>query len=166
MTKGARNRAQSSNIVAAVRFRRRKRRPGVELDPRQASGGLADDLGSIARLAVADDLTLEILNLPADPHFAAVWPVAGGGAVGIVILTTSPIPENVGATRRCEDALRKLPRARVFHMALVDKDEDEAREALRQNVVLLEEGSLFVVPLGNLRSARAQLRDLFARVLP
>ena len=42
----------------------------------------------------------------------------------------------------------------------------EAREALRQNVVLLEEGSLFVVPLESDDKARVLLRDLFARVLP
>jgi CheY-like chemotaxis protein len=140
--------------------------PGVEIDARHASGTLSDDLGPLALVSVEEDLRIEILNLPADASFAPVWPVAGAGALGIVFLTSSPVAGSIGATRGCEDALRKLPRSRIFHVALVHKDEEEAREALLQNVVLLEEASLFVVPLESDHRARAQLRDLFARLLP
>jgi CheY-like chemotaxis protein len=141
--------------------------PDVELDARLAAGALSSgDLATLARVRVGDDLGIEIVNLPRHRRFEPVWPLAGHHALGTVFLLSTPVADAIEATRGAESALRKLPRARVFHVAFIDKDEEDAMETLRQNVALLEEGSLFLIPIGSDDKARVLLRDLFARVLP
>jgi len=141
--------------------------PDVELDARLAAGALSSgDLATLARVQVGDDLAIEIVNLPRHRRFEPVWPLAGHGALGTVFLLSTPVADAIEASRAADSVLRKLPRARVFHVAFIDKDEEDTMETLRQNVALLEEGSLFLIPTGSDDKARVLLRDLFARVLP
>ncbi len=141
--------------------------PDVEIDARLAAGALSGgDLATLARVRVGDDLGIEIVNLPPHRRFEPIWSVAGYGALGTVFLLSTPVADAIEATRGPDSALRRLPRSRVFHVAFIDKDEEDAMETLRQNVALLEEGSLFLIPLGSDDKARVLLRDLFARILP
>ena len=53
------------------------------------------------------------------------------------------------AILQVEQELRKLPRARIFHLVLLEKGDRDAPDTLRRHLDLLEEGSLFLVPLEN-----------------
>ena len=54
----------------------------------------------------------------------------------------------------------------MFHLLLIDKGERVGPEALRDNLALFDEGSLFLIPLENPAKAGVLLRELIGRVLP
>jgi hypothetical protein len=140
---------------------------GVVLEEGVAAGSLAaDDLRPFARLEVDHDLGVELIQVPAREEFAPTWALAGHGALGTLVLLSSPVSESAAAVRRAAEALRALPRARVFHLLLIEKGERVAPDALRDNLSLFDEGSLFLIPLENPGKAGVLLRELIGRVLP
>ena len=62
--------------------------------------------------------------------------------------------------------LARLPRARTFHVVLLAKQDRIAPDELRENLALIDEASLFLLPLEGRREPLALLRTLFTRVLP
>jgi CheY-like chemotaxis protein len=140
---------------------------GVELDARIAAGAFdASDLLSLGRLRVDSDLGVELIHVPADPRFADFWPVAGHGALGTLFLLSGPVANAVEVVRPVAEALQRGSRARLFHLLLLAEGERVAPDSLRANLALLDEGSLFLIPLDNLEKAGVLLRETFGQVLP
>ena len=141
--------------------------PGIHLDPRVLEGALpVDTITSLGRLAVEEDVGIELIQVPVAERFAPLWPFAGHGAIAHVLLLRDPVPEAVAATRAVTQALFRLPRSRVFHVVMLSKGQGVAPDILRENVELLDEGALFLLPADNPEKSGILLREMFARVLP
>lgn len=139
--------------------------PGMQLaEPFQNGTFSAEDLAPVGRLAVDEGLAVEFVHVPAGSRYAPVWPLAAHGALGTLLVLSGPDAEkDVVAVR---EALRRLPRARVFHLLLLRKGERLAPEELQQRLSLLDEASLFLVPLEGGKDPAALLRTMLARVMP
>jgi hypothetical protein len=65
----------------------------------------------------------------------------------------------------CE-LLGQIPRARTFHVVLLRKGERISPDELRANLSLIDEASLFLLPLESGKEPTPLLRGLFSRILP
>jgi CheY-like chemotaxis protein len=143
------------------------RLPGVAIDERFTTGTYsADDLTPLARITVDSELGIELLHTPVAERFAPLWPVAGHGALGALFLLAGPASRAVETVRPTLAALRRLPRARTFSLLLLEKGERVVPEEVRENLSLLDEGSLFLIPLESFEKSSLLLREMLQRVLP
>jgi len=141
--------------------------PEVELEHDPArSADLSGRLTTIARVAVADQVAIELVHVPADDAWAAFWPVAGHGALGTLFLLDAPVGEAARRVESVSEALGRLPRARTFHVVLLGPDQRIGPEELRENLALIDEASLFLLPIRSDKDPSVLLRSLFARVMP
>ena len=141
--------------------------PGARLEGAFAGGTFeAADLLTVGRLPVDDTRGLQIIHVPTDPAYAPLWPLAGHGALGVVVLLEGRVAEASAAVEPVVAALRDVPRARIFHAILLRKGERPLPDELRENVALLDEASLFLVPIESGKGASQVLRPLLSRVLP
>ncbi len=141
--------------------------PGARLEGAFAGGTFADtDLATVGRLPVDGDRGLEIVHVPTAEAFAPLWPLAAHGALGILVLLDGPVAAASGAVQPLLACLRRVPRSRVFHAMLLRKGERALPDELRENLSLLDEASLFLVPVESGKGAAEVLRPLLARVLP
>jgi hypothetical protein len=129
-------------------------------------GGPAERVGTLARLAVDEQVGIELVEVPADPRFSALWPLAGNGAVGILLLLSGSVAAAVESVRPAAEVLRNLPRARIFHLLMLEKGETVGAEALRENLSLFDDSSLFLIPKENTGTAQVLIREMFVRILP
>jgi hypothetical protein len=142
-----------------------ERLPGVTLaDPR--NGGPVERLGPLGHLALDETVGIELLEVPTDSRFAPIWPLAGYGAVGILLLLSGSVEGSVEAMRPVSEVLRRLPRARIFHLLMLEKGTGVEPEALRENLSLFDDSSLFLIPAENSGTATVLLREMFVRILP
>jgi hypothetical protein len=139
--------------------------PGASIRDRSESDSI-DRLGVLGRLAVDDQVGIEFTEVPADPRFSALWPLAGRGAVGILLVLIGPVAAALEAVRPAFETLRALPRARVFHLLLLEKDAGVEADALRENLSVFDDSSLFLIPIGKGGTAEVLLREMFVRILP
>ena len=143
------------------------RLPGVAIDERFTTGSYsADDLTSLGRIAVGEDLGIELLHTPVAQRFAPLWPLAGHGALGTLFLLSGPVSRAVEAVRPALETLRRLPRARTFSLLLLEKGDRVVPEEVRENLSLLDQGSLFLIPLESFDQSSSLLREMLQRVLP
>jgi CheY-like chemotaxis protein len=158
----------ASDVAATRDFARLLRRlPGVELDAQLERGELAaDDLLPLGRVAVDSEVGIELLHVPAAERFAPIWPVAAHGALATLLLLTGPVSRAVESVRAVASALGELPRARIFHLLLLEKGERVSPDDLRQNLSIVDDGSLFLIPLESAEKAGVLLREMFGRILP
>jgi len=141
--------------------------PGATIEGEFARGRFGkDDLARIGRLPVDGEVGIELVHVPVSPRCAPLWPLAGHGALGSLFLLSGNVSEAARHLEAPSAALRALPRARSFHVMLLRKDERSAPEEIQENLSLLDESSLFLVPLESGRDPRALLRALFSRILP
>lgn len=142
--------------------------PGVELAEEWRGGahGSARDLCVIGRIEVDAQVGIELLHVPLDERFSPLWSLAGHAALGTLFLLSSSVSEAAGRVRSMSEALRKLPRARLFHVVLFRKDERISPDELRENLELIDQASLFLLPLESHKPAASLLRRLLARVIP
>lgn len=140
--------------------------PGLVPHPRMAEGIAAHTLGPIARLRLEDDLGIELLHVPVSGGYAPLWPLAGHGAIGTMLLLEGPLADGVATLRPLADALRALPRSRLLHLLLLRPGEAGLAEEMRRNVELVEESTLFLLPLEGRRDPLDLLRSAFSRLLP
>jgi hypothetical protein len=144
-----------------------RRLPGVELDSRIERGRIAsDDLLSIGRVAVDSQVGIDLVQVPAAERFAPLWPVAGHGALATLLLLSGAVGPAVASVRAVAQALGALPHARIFHLLLLEKGARVSPEDLRQNLSIVDEGSLFLIPLESPEKAGVLLREMFGRILP
>ncbi len=125
-----------------------------------------DRLGVLGRLAVDDEVGIEFTEVPADPRFSALWPLAGHAAVGILMVLSGPVAAALEAVRPAFETLRALPRARVLHLLMLEKDAGVEADALRENLSVFDDSSLFLIPVGKDGTAEVLLREMFIRILP
>jgi hypothetical protein len=92
--------------------------------------------------------------------------MAGHGALGTLLLLTSPVDASAERLRSVASTLRGMPRARLFHLLLLGEGQRVEPQALHDNLSLLDDGSLFLIPLASPAKAAVLLREMFARVLP
>jgi CheY-like chemotaxis protein len=139
--------------------------PGAEIRDSSESDSI-DRLGVLGRLAVDDEVGIEFAEVPADPRFSALWPLVGHGAVGILMVLSGPVAAALEVVRPAFETLRALPRARIFHLLLLEKDAAVEADALRENLAVFDESSLFLIPLGKGDTAEVLLREMLLRILP
>ena len=143
------------------------RLPGVAIAERFATGSYsADDLGRLGRIAVDEGLGIELVHTPIAERFAPLWPVVGHGALGALFLLAGPASRAVESVRGALAALRRMPRARIFSLLLLEKGERVVPEEVRENLALLDQGSLFLIPLESYEKSGMLLREMLQRVLP
>ncbi len=139
--------------------------PGAAIADSSGSGPV-DHLGVLGRLEVDDEVGIELVEVPADPRYSALWPLAGHGAVGVLMVLTGSVAGALDAVRPVAEALSAVPRARIFHLLLLEKDAGVEAEVLRENLSLFDDSSLFLIPIGKGSTAEVLLREMFLRILP
>ena len=82
------------------------------------------------------------------------------------MVLTGPVTAALETARPVFEALRALPRARIFHLLLLDKDAGVEADALRENLSVFDESSLFLIPIGKGGTAKVLLREMLIRILP
>lgn len=142
--------------------------PGFHLERSFRRGKIRrDDVASIGRLDVDETVGIQLLQVPTAKHFEACWPVLAQGALGTVLLMNSPQREDEEPLRRLVERIRALsPEARVFHVFMLPKGEKLAAAELEPSLGLLDQASVFLVPLEGERDPVALLRRMFGRILP
>jgi CheY-like chemotaxis protein len=141
--------------------------PGMQLAPQFRRGEFScQDLETAGRLHVGDGIGIQLIHVPADACFAPIWPVVAHGALGTLFLMSGSVREAEDRIRPVRDAIRRLPRARVFHLLLMQKGERVSPEELQEKPSLLDEASLFLIQLEKGRDAVSLLRTMFGRVMP
>lgn len=136
--------------------------PGAELEDQQATA----PIGSLGCLAVDQEVGIEFVSAPAEADYAPLWPIAGHGALGVLFVLSAPVGASLESVRRAAETLSRLPRARIFHLLLLEKEGGIDADALRANLSLFDEDSLFLVPSGNPATAEVLLREMFVQILP
>jgi CheY-like chemotaxis protein len=139
----------------------------VELSPRYQRGELrAGALETLARIDVAGEFAIDLIHLPTDPAHEALWAMAGHGALGTIFLLDASLGESTARLAPVTRALTSLPDARTFHVALLGDGERLSPDELRENLSLLDEASLFLLPIASSKDPGSLLRSLFARIVP
>jgi len=158
----------AASADAASEFARvMARLPGVELT-RAGDGPQTpmDRIERIGRIAVDGAMGIEFIQVPVDERFAPLWPVAGEGAIAVLLILAGPLSQAVDAIRQIGESMRRIPRARVFYMMLLEKGQGVAADELGENIALLDETSLFLIPQENDGKAQILLREMFGRIVP
>ncbi len=141
--------------------------PGASLTLPMARGEIGpDDLALIGRIELAPDLCVELLQVPRSEIFAPIWPLAGHQALGTLFLLNGPVGAAAEALAPMCELLGQIPRARTFHVVLLRKGERISPDELRANLSLIDEASLFLLPLESGKEPTPLLRGLFSRILP
>jgi hypothetical protein len=143
--------------------------PGVEFSSSQADSQqevTEHDLEVVGRITVDDTTGIELIHVPLDPKFAPLWPQAGYGALGTLFLLSGSLSVAVRRVRSITEALRRLPRSRLFHLIQYRKDERITADDLRDNLAMIDEASTFLLPLESGKSPAVLLGRLLARVIP
>jgi CheY-like chemotaxis protein len=142
-----------------------QRLPGAELlhDPSELRG---DDLVSLARIAVEEQVCLDFVHCPADARFATVWPLAAHGALAALLLVGAPAGAAAAALRPAARAIAAAPRARLFAVALLAPGEHVSPEELAGHLPLATPETLTLLYDRPAAEADARLREIFARLLP
>lgn len=141
--------------------------PGVALSAAMERGRIAsDELASLGRIRIDDQHAIELVHVPSRERFAPLWPRAVHGSLGMIFLLSGGVGDAVSLLAPMMSAVRALPRARVFHAALLGKGERLVPDELRENLSLIDEGSLFLIPLEQTKDPSSLLARLFARIVP
>ncbi|MBW1885835.1 MAG: DUF4388 domain-containing protein [Deltaproteobacteria bacterium] len=141
--------------------------PGVEISPRYVRGeDAAGDLETMARLDVDGGFCIDLIHLPANERYAPLWPLAGHGALGTIVLLDAEIGASVSRLSAIFDTLVGAPNARTFHVVMLGEGERPSPEELRGSLSLLDQASLFLLPSGSGKDPGSLLESLFARIVP
>ena len=151
--------AQLLDSLAEVEFE-------PSFDPDRNAGQMAESLAPLGRIAVGQELGARLINLPWRPSLAPLWPVAGRGALGTLCLLDGPLCDAVERLRPLVETLSRAARARTFHVVLLGKGDRLSPDEVRENLSLIDRGSLFLLPLEGGEQADGLVRSLFARVMP
>jgi CheY-like chemotaxis protein len=137
--------------------------PGVEpLDAEPAS----DDLLPLARIAVDEQAGLDLIHCPADPRFAALWPLAAHGALACLLLLGAPAGRSAATLRPAARAFAALPQPRLLALALLDAGERASAEEVDGHLPLLSPEAFVALRLDAPAETDARLREVLARMLP
>lgn len=141
--------------------------PGAELAPRFERGLVgASDLESIGRIDVDGEFGIDLVHLPREAAFDPLWRFAGHRALGTVFLLDARVGVSAAGLAPINEVLSQAPGARTFHVVMLDEGERLSPDDLRENLALIDEASLFLLPIETNGDPSAVLRSLFARIVP
>ncbi len=141
--------------------------PGVErASPPDAPPLGPGDLAPLARLRVADGVTIDLMHVPASPLYAPLWPMVAHGALGLLLLHVTPVGDSEVRLRALAAAFQRIPEHRTFHVLLLRKGERIAPEEIQEKLNVLANASLFLLHLDGERDPAPLLRTMLARVMP
>jgi CheY-like chemotaxis protein len=138
------------------------RLPGVEQTPRGSA-----PVASVLRIPVDDDVAIEVFEVPAQPRFAALWPLAAHGALATWFVHANGIETSVPALRAAAEQVGALPRSRGFHVLLGEKEKGRsAVGSLCEKLGLFDDRHALVVAAEHPNEASTALRELLMRLVP
>lgn len=141
--------------------------PGTELAPlRDRRGAERLPLAPLARLSVDSGFSIELIHLPSEASFAALWPFAAHRALGTIFLHDARMSGSASALLDVAAALGSRHGARTFHVVMLAEGERVSPDELRANLSLLDSASLFLLPIDPQKDPGSLLRSLFARIVP
>lgn len=141
---------------------------GASLDPRTSTRdahSLPGGLFTLGSVPVDDNFDLELVHVPVDARFAPLWPIAGHGALATLFLLQGAVGTAAERVRIMNETLSASARSRIFHVVLLAKGERVSPDDLRENFALIDDSSVFLLPLESTKEPLTLLRSLFARVV-
>jgi hypothetical protein len=158
----------ASSVAVAEQFGSLLRKvPGAELSPRFDRGQVkASDLEVIARIDVDGDFGIDLVQLPAGRDHRPLWAFAGYGALGTIFLLDSRVSASSDGLAPISAVVNAQPGARTFHVVMLSAGERLSPDELRNNLALIDEASLFLMPIEPGKDPSSLLRSLFARIVP
>jgi len=127
---------------------------------------MASDLEVIARIDVDGDFGIDLVQLPAGRDHHPLWAFAGYGALGTIFLLDSRVSASSGGLAPIAEVLNRQPGARTFHVVMLAAGERMSPDELRNNLSLIDDASLFLMPIEHGKDPSSLLRSLFARIVP
>ena len=141
--------------------------PGAELAPRFERGQVGrGDLEPIARIGIDGDFGIDLIHVPTTNAYAPLWQFAGHRALGTVFLLDAAVGASAAELSGVAEALASAPDARTFHVVMLARGERLSPDDLRDNLSLIDEASLFLLPIEPDKDPSSLLRSLFARIVP
>jgi DNA-binding response OmpR family regulator len=141
--------------------------PGIELTSQFERGGVGPgDLEQIGRIAVDDDFGIDLIHLPRAANVEPIWTFASHRALGTIFLLDSRVTASAADLAPMTSSLSRRAGARTFHVVMLAPGERLSPDELRDNLSLIEEASLFLLPLEPGKDPSSLLRSLFARIVP
>jgi CheY-like chemotaxis protein len=141
--------------------------PGATLSPEMEDGGIGPgDLAPVGTIEVEPGVRIELIHVPRSDTFAPLWALAGHRALGTLFLLGGRMADAADRVSEMCEVLAEMPRARTFHVALLRKSERISPEELRENLSLIDEASLFLLPVESTKPPADLLRGLFSRIVP
>ena len=141
--------------------------PGAELSPRFERGQVGqDDLEVMARVDVDGDFGIDLVHLPLNAANEPLWSFAGYRALGTIFLLDAQVSASSAGLAPIGEALGVTPGARTFHVVMLTPGERLSPDELRDNLSLIDDASLFLLPMEPDKDPSSLLRSLFARIVP
>jgi CheY-like chemotaxis protein len=139
----------------------------IELAPNYADAGSEwKDLETLARVDVDGEFGIDLIHLPAEPRSEAVAGLAAHRALGTLVLLDAGVGESSSRVATISDSLTARPGSRNFNVVMLSEGERIAPEELRDNLSLIDQASLFLLPSDGNKDSASLLRSLFARIVP
>lgn len=141
--------------------------PGVELSSLFDRGGVGpNDLELIARIDVDGDFGIDLIHLPKAECHQPLWSFASHRALGTIFLLDAEVSNSAAGLAPIGSTLASRRAARTFHVVMLAPGERLSPDELRDNLSLIEDASLFLLPLEPGKDPSSLLRSLFARIVP
>jgi hypothetical protein len=135
--------------------------------PEMERGRIAsDEIAALGRIRIDSEHEVELVHVPSLPRFAPFWARAAHGALGTIFLMSGLVGEAASRLAPMMEAVQALPRSRVFHAVLLGKGDRLSPDELHENLSLIDEASLFLIPLETSKDPASLLSRLFARMVP
>jgi CheY-like chemotaxis protein len=160
----------AASTIASRRFAELLEKvPGSELVPSPERGRGRDGrlpLAPIARLAVDDELSIDLIHFPADPLYAPLRAFAAHRALGTIFLLDASMGTSAFQVAEVAADVGREKGARSFHVVMLGEGERFSPDELRKNLSLLDSASLFLLPMDPHKDPSSLMRSLFARIVP
>ncbi|MCP4036384.1 MAG: response regulator [bacterium] len=121
------------------------------------------ELGPLGILRFDSDLELDLLQVPAADIYRPLRPLAGHGALGTFFLHGAAVSQ---AEAALSETIKHETATAGQHLVLLTRKEKLDPLELRENLEVLDDAEVFLIPLSGDKDPTALLRNLFARVVP
>jgi len=144
-----------------------KKVPGAELAPHFERGpGGTELLEPVARIDVDGEFGIDLIHLPTSDTYRPLWDFAAHGSLGTLFLLDAALGASSANVAAIAATLVDRPGARTFHVVMIGEGERLAPDEIQQNLSLIDQASLFLLPFENGKDSGSLLRSLFARIVP
>ena len=141
--------------------------PGVELSSHFDRGGIEiGELELMARIDVDDKFAIDLIHLPTSAVHEPLWQFAAHRALGTIFLLDAHVSASAADLASIGASLSSHRAARTFHVVMLAPGERLSPDELRDNMSLIDDASLFLLPLERGKDPSSLLRSLFARIVP